>query len=141
MQRASTCGAENTVPQALPQLPAQTPESRGSKLKTSSLQGACKVSEEPIWWLHLPHLLGAGELKLRSQLPWAGLQALLSCRKPGSVSLFELFLPCPPQATSTIPMALQKQQTIARVPNPWGGWGAGSAGQRAPRPRCPGRTL
>lgn len=34
---------KHTVPQASPQLSAQTLESRGSKLKTSSLQGACKV--------------------------------------------------------------------------------------------------
>lgn len=132
---------KHTVPQASPQLPARTPESRGSKLNTSSLRGACKVSKEPSRWLHLPHLLGAGELKLRGRLPQSVLQALLSCRKLGSISLFAPFLPCPPQAITTIPRALQKQQAIARAPNPWAGWGAGSAGQRAPRPRCPGRTL
>lgn len=78
-------------------LPAQTPESRGSKLKTSSHKAHARLWE-PGWRPHLPHLPGwagkaAGQLP-RSAPPWSVPRAPLCCRRRESLSVS--IFPSPP---------------------------------------------
>ena len=96
---------KHTPPQALPRLPGRTPESRGSKLKTSShkvcarLRGAQQTSP--------PSRISKGRVgKAAGQLPCSVLRAPLSCRERGSISPQHLPPTQPLKATTRIPMAL-----------------------------------
>lgn len=147
---------------------ATWPDPRIQRLRTKNelTQGVCKAVGSPADKSTFPHLHGTGG---QSSRPAALLSAVGSaCLQETGEHLTSASSPNPtqpPKATTRIPMAVPEtalkkagcwqsawkrgsQQENKRLwsggggrrPNPWGGWGAGSSGQRAPRPRCPGRT-